>query len=146
MRPVQNCGGRSPIQVDLLTNMEPTKRMDVVSKLNHNHYDKSRKWPFNTEGLLHAWCPQPPRLYGFCGYVRLLPQFKGTYVGEVTLHASVRYNFAQMSWGLVQVGPCLQKMDGLPKREGEKLSHYCVYHLFRVQKVLFIEPNLICLH
>lgn len=57
----------------------------------------------------------PPHLYGFCGYVRLLPQFKDMYVGELTLHANVCYNFAEMSWCL---GPCLQKMDGRPKREG----------------------------
>lgn len=67
------------------------------------------------------------------------------YVGELTLHVNVCYNIAEMSSCLVQVRPCLRKMDGWSKREGDNLSHYCAYHLFSVHKALsfggFIEPK-----
>lgn len=60
----------------------------------------------------------PPPTSVWVLWLRQAPPNVQRYVYELTLHVNVRYNFAEMSWCLLQDGPCLQKMDGRPKREG----------------------------
>lgn len=87
------------------------------------------------------WAPLAFRRY-VCRWIGYL---------KLTLSVNVCYNSPEMSWQIVQVGPCLQKMDGWPKRRGGgALKHYGTYHLEREQRTFsfggLIEPKLMCLH